>query len=89
MAVEAEGLSPKIKAEPGEKLYRTSCYLCHGGCILVAHVKDGKLVKLEGDPDGPHNRGSICEKGNAAIQYVYSPYRIKYPLIRVDWDTLG
>ncbi|MFC1861569.1 molybdopterin-dependent oxidoreductase, partial [Chloroflexota bacterium] len=66
-----------------EKVLKTTCYLCHGGCILLAHVRDGKLVKLEGDPDGPHNRGSICEKANAAIQYVYSPYRLKYPLKRV------
>jgi anaerobic selenocysteine-containing dehydrogenase len=66
-----------------EKILKTACYMCHGGCILLAHVRDGKLVKLEGDPDGPHNRGTLCEKANAAIQYVYSPYRIKYPMKRV------
>jgi len=49
---------------------------------LVAHVKNGRLVKLEGDPGGPLNLGSICEKGNAAIQYLYSPYRLTYPLKR-------
>lgn len=76
-------MSNKAKGDTGTKILKTTCYMCHGGCILLAHVKDGKLVKMEGDPDGPHNRGSICEKANAAIQYVYSPYRLKYPMKRV------
>jgi len=40
------------------------------------------MVKLEGDPKGPINRGSICEKASAATQYVYSPYRLRHPLKR-------
>jgi anaerobic selenocysteine-containing dehydrogenase len=64
------------------RVIKTTCFLCHGGCTLRAHVKDGRLIKLEGDPAGPLNLGSICEKANAAIQYVYSPYRLKYPLKR-------
>ena len=76
-------MSTRVKTDSGIRILKTTCYMCHGGCILLAHVKDGKLVKMEGDPDGPHNRGSICEKGNAAVQYVYSPYRLKYPLKRV------
>ena len=76
-------MATKARADTGTKILKTMCYLCHGGCILLAHVKDGKLVKMEGDPDGPHNRGSICEKANAAVQYVYSSYRLKYPMKRV------
>ena len=54
------------------------------GCEISNLIHSfGKLVKMEGDPDGPHNRGSICEKANAAIQYVYSSYRLKYPMKRV------
>ncbi len=49
---------------------------------MLAAVRDGKLLKLQGDPDGHINLGSICEKGSAAVQYVYSPYRLKYPLKR-------
>ncbi|MBW2029209.1 MAG: molybdopterin-dependent oxidoreductase [Deltaproteobacteria bacterium] len=64
------------------EVIRTTCFLCHGGCTLLAHVKGGKLVKLVGDPQGPLNQGSICEKGSAAKQYLYSPYRLKYPLKR-------
>ena len=65
-----------------ERIIKTTCFLCHGGCTLLAHVRDGKLIKVYGDPEGPLNLGSICEKGNAAIQYVYSPFRLKYPLKR-------
>ncbi|MFC2068760.1 molybdopterin-dependent oxidoreductase, partial [Chloroflexota bacterium] len=75
--------SIKAKKITGEKIVRTTCHLCHGGCVLLAHVNDGKLVFMEGDPDGPHNRGSICPKGAAAPQIVHSPYRIKYPLKRI------
>jgi len=70
------------KKSDGTRILRTGCYMCHGGCILLAHVKDGKLIKMEGDPNGPHNRGSICEKANAAVQYIYGPSRLKYPLKR-------
>ncbi len=73
----------KVKAHPGEKIIRTTCHLCHGGCILLAHMKDGELQYMEGDPDGPHNRGSICEKALAAKQYLSSPYRLRYPMKRI------
>jgi anaerobic selenocysteine-containing dehydrogenase len=71
------------KTDTEDQVIKTACHLCHGGCILLAHVRNGKLVKIEGDPDGPLNQGSVCDRGNAVIQYVYSPYRIKYPIKRV------
>ena len=33
------------------KKVRTACRNCHGGCGVIAHVKDGKVIKVEGDPD--------------------------------------
>src|SRR3990170_5756937 len=79
----------KGKAFPGEKIIRTTCHLCHGGCILLAHMKDGELQYMEGDPDGPHNRGSICEKALAAKQYLDSPYRLRYPMKRIGKRGAG
>lgn len=67
----------------GERVVRTTCHICHGGCILFAHVKDGKVQYMEGDPEAPHNRGSLCPKGAAAPQIIHSPYRIKYPMKRI------
>ena len=56
---------------------------CHGGCGVLAHVEDGKLVKIEGDPDHPMNRGRLCSRCLAMTQYVDHPERLRSPRIRV------
>jgi len=56
---------------------------CHGGCGVLAHVKDGRLIKVEGDPNHPWNQGRLCPRCLALTQYVYHPDRLKYPLKRV------
>lgn len=56
---------------------------CHGGCGVVAHIRDGKLVKLEGDPDHPWNQGRLCARALAMTQYVQHPERLRRPLKRV------
>ncbi len=47
------------------------------------HVKDGKLIKVEGDPEGPLNHGYLCPIGAATTQLVYHPDRLKYPQRRI------
>lgn len=56
---------------------------CHGGCGVLAHVKDGQLVKIEGDPDHPWNQGRLCARALAMTQYVNHPDRITQPLKRI------
>jgi len=56
---------------------------CHGGCGVLAHVADGKLVKLEGDPDHPWNQGRLCARALAMTQYMEHPQRLRRPLKRV------
>jgi anaerobic selenocysteine-containing dehydrogenase len=56
---------------------------CHGGCGVLAYVRDGKLVKVEGDPDHPWNQGRLCPRCLAMTQYVYHPDRLTRPLKRV------
>ena len=56
---------------------------CHGGCGVLAHIKDGKLVKIEGDPDHPWNQGRLCARVLAMTQYVDHPDRLRQPLKRV------
>jgi len=65
-----------------EEVIRTNCRGCHGGCGVLVHVRDGTIVKIEGDPDFPTNHGSMCSKGLAFHQLVYHPDRVKYPLKR-------
>jgi anaerobic selenocysteine-containing dehydrogenase len=55
----------------------------HGGCGILAHVENGKITKIEGDPDSPINRGTICAKGIAQIERLSHPDRLIYPMKRV------
>ncbi len=65
------------------KKIRTSCRACIANCGVIAHVRDGRVIKLEGDPDDRMSKGSMCAKGLAGIQALYHPSRNKYPLQRV------
>jgi len=60
------------------------CRLCAGGCGLSARVVDGRVVKLEGNPYHPNNQGKLCPKGQAGLQVLYDPDRIKGPMRRVE-----
>jgi thiosulfate reductase/polysulfide reductase chain A len=59
------------------------CEMCFWRCQLVGKVRDGKLVKLEGNPKSIDNGQSICARGNAGIKLLYDPDRLKYPLKNV------
>ncbi len=56
---------------------------CHGGCGVLAHIKNNRLVKLEGDPDHPWNQGRLCARALAMTQYIDHPDRLTSPLKRV------
>ncbi len=58
------------------------CEQCPGGCGVLARVVDGKVVKIEGNPMHPINRGTLCMKGYAGLQFLYHPERIKGPMKR-------
>ena len=60
------------------------CDMCFAACGILAHRKDGVLVKIEGDPDCPASEGHLCAKGQAALIGVYDPSRVKVPLRRTN-----
>jgi len=75
------------------KHIKTVCRSCHGGCGVIAHVKEGRVIKVEGDPASPISHGSMCSKGLAITQLAYHPDRIIYPMKknggnwqRITWD---
>ncbi|MEE9520731.1 MAG: molybdopterin-dependent oxidoreductase [Dehalococcoidales bacterium] len=70
------------KLSDGTEVVSTICDRCHGCCGVLAYVKDGRVVKVEGDPDFPQNEGTMCPKGLAVTQVLYHPDRIKYPMKR-------
>src|SRR6267378_3369242 len=48
--------------------YSTTCRECPAGCGLHAKVREGRVIKLEGNPDSPINHGRLCARGQAALQ---------------------
>jgi anaerobic selenocysteine-containing dehydrogenase len=56
---------------------------CPDQCGLLVHKKDGKIVKIEGDPNHPVTRGAICNKVRNMTARIYDPKRLSYPLKRV------
>lgn len=62
--------------------FTTACNFCSCGCGMIAAVRDGKLVSLEGDYDHIVNRGSLCVKGMAMFPTHTSPRRNKVPRYR-------
>ena len=62
---------------------------CPDTCGIISHVKDGKLVKINGDPDHLLTRGFLCQKVMNYPERVYSPDRVLYPLKRVGEKGTG
>ncbi|MFQ6069436.1 MAG: molybdopterin-dependent oxidoreductase [Candidatus Aminicenantales bacterium] len=60
----------------------TVCGACPAGCGILVRVIDDRAVKIEGNPLHPLNRGKVCAKGQAGLQFLYHPQRIRTPLIR-------
>src|SRR5687767_15329088 len=53
--------------------YATTCRECSAGCGVIAETRDGRAIKLEGNPSHPLNRGALCAQGQAALQGLYNP----------------
>ncbi|RPJ74237.1 MAG: hypothetical protein EHM15_05670, partial [Desulfobacteraceae bacterium] len=63
-------------------LYASTCRECPAGCGILAKNREARVIKLEGNPLHPVNRGALCMRGQAALQAVYHPDRLKAPLLR-------
>jgi anaerobic selenocysteine-containing dehydrogenase len=68
----------------------TDCTLCYHSCGTKVTVENGKAVKVEGLESHPLNRGKLCPKGEAMLENIYDPKRVKYPMKRVNggWKRL-
>jgi anaerobic selenocysteine-containing dehydrogenase len=80
--------------DEGTQIIKSVCMLCYMVCGIDAYVKNGKLVKVCGMKEHPATKGTLCPRGINLPNYVYSPDRIKYPMMRdekgelqrVSWD---
>ena len=59
------------------------CDMCYWRCGLKIRSRDGRAVKIDGNPEHPNNWGVVCGKGNAGLMVAYAPNRLKYPMKRV------
>src|SRR4029079_9371834 len=95
LVVPNEQLVPGVAA-----WFATVCRECPAGCGVLARHREGRVVKLEGNPDHPVSQGTLCAVGQAAVQGLYHPDRFAGPQRRegdalksVAWDdalkTLG
>ena len=75
--------------------FTTSCNFCSCGCGMIAAVRDGKLLTMEGDYDHIVNRGALCVKGISMFETHASPQRLTTPKYRapgsdqwqdISWD---
>jgi len=62
--------------------YASTCRECDAGCGIVAKQREGRIIKLEGNPNHPVNRGGLCGRGHAALQALYDPDRLKSPMVK-------
>jgi molybdopterin-containing oxidoreductase family iron-sulfur binding subunit len=67
--------------------YATTCRECAAACGIVAETRDGRAIKLEGNPVHPLNRGALCARGQAALQGLYNPDRYRSPMMRASADA--
>ncbi len=77
------------------KWYASTCTECPAGCGILVKNREGRAIKIEGNPLNPINSGSLCARGQSALQGLYNPDRIRGPLSRntsgrlepISWDS--
>ena len=82
-------LNPPEDLIPGKATwFATTCRQCPAGCGMLAKNRETRIVKFEGNPAHPINRGKLCARGQAALQDLYSPDRLAHPTLRKDGRDL-
>lgn len=87
-------LMPEEYVIPGIGVwYASTCQQCDAGCGIIGRVREGRVLKLEGNPNSPVNQGGLCQIGQAALQTHYNPDRLQQPKLRkagklvdASWD---
>lgn len=87
---------PALAEESGEEqVIPSSCRACIQNCAVLVHVRNGRVIRVDGDPIDPMSKGRVCAKGLAAVQALYNPNHMKYPMKRVgergtnQWERIS
>ena len=78
-----KSVGEKKKEQDTIRRVKTCCRACIANCGVIATVKNGRVIKLEGNPEDRMSKGRMCAKGLSGIQALYHPNRNKYPMMRV------
>ncbi len=72
---------PPENVVPGiPQFYTTTCRECSAGCGIIVKNREGRAIKVEGNPENPVNQGKTCALGQASLQGLYNPDRVRSPL---------
>jgi thiosulfate reductase / polysulfide reductase chain A len=80
---EARNHPPGWRGKERVEKIATNCEMCFWRCGVLASVSNGRVLRVEGNPDHPLTRGRLCARGNAGTGLLYDPDRLKYPLLRI------
>ena len=84
---------PEENITPGKAVwYASVCQECPAGCGVSVRVREGRAVKVEGNPLHPVNKGALCARGQAALHGLYNPDRIQQPLRKKTdgtWEAIS
>jgi molybdopterin-containing oxidoreductase family iron-sulfur binding subunit len=71
--------------------YPSTCTECPAGCGIRVKAREGRAIKIEGDPASPVSRGGLCARGQAGLQGLYDPDRLKTPMLKKDgvWKEIA
>ncbi len=76
-------VDPQDFVRPGvEMYYASTCRMCPAGCGIHARIREGRALKLEGNPASDINMGRLCPMGQAGLQAHYNPDRLTKPMMR-------
>jgi len=67
-----------------DKWVKSYCQMCFNSCAIEVHVKNGKAIKIKGDPDDHNTNGRLCARGLSGLTRLYDPDRLKRPLMRTN-----
>lgn len=79
-------VASQVKIE-GTKEFASVCPYCAVGCGQIVSVREERIVNIEGNPDSPINRGTLCPKGAATYQLAVNPNRLTKALYRAPRAT--
>lgn len=76
-------LAPEEYVIPGIGVwYASTCQECSSGCGIHGRVREGRVLKVEGNPESTMNGGGLCQMAHAGLQRHYNPDRLSKPMVR-------